>query len=243
MLLRPVLPFDATLPPPGYGDGVLTAVGLVPGAPLLVPELSGAGNPDVDAVRAATVEVGRVLATLADRWTILSLVESRSSKGTFRGFGADVEVSLQPEDFSDADPEMPLPLLIAAWLRTQTAPAIHARPAVVGTGLELFTALDESPDREALLVVADGSTMLTPKAPGAFHPDAPAFEEKLETAIEIGDWATVLELEGWDEFGAGESRRLFQVMAGVLAAMRPTETRGTHAAPFGVGYLMRTWVA
>ncbi|MCE5290350.1 MAG: hypothetical protein LLG14_14080 [Nocardiaceae bacterium] len=222
---------------------MLTAVGLVPSAPLLVPELSGAGNPDVDAVRAATAEVGRVLATQADRWTVLSSVESTSSKGTFRGFGADVRVSLKPGDLSNADPEMPLPLLIAAWLRTQTAPNTEVRPYLLGSATELFTALDESADREALLVVADGSTMLTPKAPGAFHPDAPAFEEKLDTAIEVGDWATVLELDGWDEFGAGESRPLFQFLAEVLAAMRPTETRGTHAAPFGVGYLMRTWAA
>jgi hypothetical protein len=107
----------------------------------------------------------------------------------------------------------------------------------------LFQALDTTTRREALLVVADGSTMLTPKAPGAFHPDAPEFQERLDAAVESGDWAAILELEGWERFGATESRTPFRVLAAVLEAMEPAETRGTHAAPFGVGYLMRTWVA
>jgi hypothetical protein len=206
-----------------YGGGVLTAVGLIPGAPVLLPELSGSSPSEVDAV------------------------------GTFRGYGADVAVSLTSTASGAPDVRMPLPLLIGAWVRTQAAPRTDARAVLVSPdtspteanrrGLSLFEELESSANREGLLVVADGSTMLTARAPGAFHADAPEFQRKLDLAIEEGDWHKIDALDPavCAEFGAGPGRAPLQVMSAVLAKLNAKTNAGEYFAPFGVGYHVRTW--
>lgn len=254
MHLGPVLPLMRRYSQSGYGGVVLTAVGLVPSAPLLVPELAGATTAESDGIRAAVLTAGQLLAADSDHWTILCAGDSATSvalSGTFRGFGADVAVSLVPADGDEPDVLMPLPVLIGAWLRTQLAPGIEADARLVApdtdcrvVGTELFNELESSDRRESLLVVADGSTMLTARAPGAFHSDAPAFQQKLDTAIERGDWDTVVVLDpnDFERFGAGPGRAPLQVMAAVLSEMKANRSEGEYCAPLGVGYHVRTWL-
>ncbi len=242
MHLGPLLPLMRRYSSSRYGGGVLTAVGLIPSAPLLVPELSGNGSPDVDEVRKAALRVGYELADAA-HWTIVGAGQQpNSDRGTFRGFGADVVVSLTAASTDQPDVRMALPFLVGAWLRTVTAPNLDSTPLNASRSVDghaLFDRLEASSRHEAVLFVADGSTMLTARAPGAFDADAPAFQHELDTAIESGSWTTLIADE-FDRFGAGPSRPTFEVLGAVLSHAT-WHTTGQCLAPFGVGYHFRTW--
>ena len=73
--------------------------------------------------------------------------------------GADVLVTAAPGGPSgDAgpDPDWPLPLLIAAWLRGAAAPSAR---------------LADSDDAEGIVFVLDGPNTLTARAPGGHRPE------------------------------------------------------------------------
>ncbi|MFJ4650017.1 hypothetical protein ACIP5Y_01950 [Nocardia sp. NPDC088792] len=108
---------------------------LVPSPPVLVPELGGAAgtaaDTEVAALRTAVLRAGRELAGQATRWIVVGADEvtrviGSDAVGTFRGYGADLRVGLTGGshfDDENADPALPLPALIAGWLREQVAPA------------------------------------------------------------------------------------------------------------------------
>ncbi|WP_040535873.1 hypothetical protein [Gordonia namibiensis] len=237
---------------------MLAAVVFVPSAPLLVPELAGPSAFDTEPVRSAVRDaLAETASSGIDRWVVLGASDApvtgpveESGSGSFARFGVDVRVSVSDR----TGPRMSLSALIGAWLREwaslgptstwivgrETSPA---ECAVLGA--DLGARLEESPERIGLLVVGDGSTALTPKAPGGGRRDsAVALNESIVAAIGAADMRALAALrpESCDTEGIG-GRVAWQVAAAAV------ESRGSGVvpkrsyadAPFGVGYVVATW--
>ncbi|TSD96064.1 hypothetical protein FOS14_17030 [Skermania sp. ID1734] len=230
------------------------AAALVPSTPLLVPELNGADATDTEPLRAAA---SAAAAQLGPRWTAIGVgavnEEIRpDAAGTFAGFGVDVRVRLSAEADKPVDATLPLPALIAAWLRETSAPTASVSVQVLAPdlppqrcadlGAALRRRLDADPRPHGLLVVADGAATLTDKAPRAFHPGAPAYQQRINQALAQGDCAAVADLDPAECTKYGVSgRAAWQFLAGVFGGSKPQTEVLYSAAPFGVGYHVGVW--
>jgi hypothetical protein len=204
----------------------------VPSPPLLVPQLCR--DPAAGKLRAAFAQAGKLLAA-RERWAVVAdcaPVDS-SAVGTFAGYGADVRVGLRP-GLPDRPPDaaMPLPALIAAWLRSRHAPESEA--AVVGLGGPISAA-------DALLVVGDGANTLSLKAPGYFDERAPQLQAAADAALASGDAKALLALptQACEQIGMG-GLPAWQAAARLVDG--PVDAESIYcAAPFGVGYHVAAW--
>jgi hypothetical protein len=226
---------------------VLSAIAIVPSAPVLVPELGGAGSSDL---RAAALTAA---ALLPARWIGIGTggaddVIEPSSVGTFAGFGADVWVALSPRaaESGQLPVELPLCALIAGWVRGQARPEAGAQVRVyrgdhdagtaVARGRQLRTEIDRAPDPIGVLVVADGANTLTERAPGGYDPGAAEVQLALDDALADGDVAALASLPG-QILG----RVAFQVLAGLTEPGPRTAKELYRGAPYGVGYFAGVW--
>ncbi len=257
-----------------YGYGVFSIAALVPSPPILVPELGGevaqaAGVEADDApavLRAAALTAVGALAATTRHWTVVGVdvaaqIVDPDVAGTFRGFGADVRVGLSEDALSrsrrtpgGADPQQPLPALIAGWLRGRVASEAVAATTLVAAdtpsdecariGARLRTALDTSPEPTGVLVVADGAATLTLTAPGYLDERAAGVQRELDRALAEGDTAGLLAL---DPALCAElvlsGRAAYQVLAGLFAVdpIAPAVETLYSDAPFGVGYQVSVW--
>lgn len=201
---------------PGAGPAIV-----IPGAPLLVPELVGApGDPDADRLRAAVLAAGRWLGERARVWRVVAAepLTRPDGAGSFAGFGADVLVTGAPGGPSDGavpDPGWPLPLLIAAWVRGSCAPSVR----LIGP--------DDAPGDGPVgtVFVLDGPNTLTERAPGGHRPE--------DLAVFDAQVAAVCE--------GGAADGLDPAWSAAAAAMRGATVDMTYRdAPFGVGYFVAT---
>ena len=227
--------------------GVLTAIALTPSAPVLVPELAGAAAAEVAVFRDAALAA---VATLPDRWIVIGVgpadtVVGPHIRGTFAGYGVDVDVALSA-DAPATIRALPLCALFAGWLRGQVNPAAsaevwvyaadHDADAALARGRALRAEVDATADPVGVLVVADGANTLTPPAPGGYDPDAEPVQAALDDALAGGDSAALAALPG---FVVG--RVAYQVLAG-LAGSGPRSARElARGAPYGVGYFVGLW--
>jgi hypothetical protein len=244
-------------------------VAVVPAPPLMVPQLAAGRAAETERMRAASVAAAAQLGAVADRWLVLGADPGgrrsvrQPLRGTFNGFGVDVPVALTPEPESMAGApteDLPLPLLIAGWLRGQAAPGVVARAELVPpdlateqcrrVGASLAAELDGQSDAVGLLVVGDGANTHTEKAPGYLDRRAGPFDAAVADALANADPAGLLAL---DAALAAElnavGRAPWQVLAGLLMA-EPGGTgldghwRGelTYSdAPYGVCYHVAVW--
>jgi len=244
---------------------VLSIVAVVPQPPLLVPELAAGAAPDVADLREACVAVAARLAAVSTRWIAIGTdpaqPQAGGSEGTevgsFWGFGVDVRVALTPNAaLQQADPEMPLPLLIAGWLREQADPSVVVRgllvPPDLGTaecadlGAELADELAADPEPTALLVLGDGASTHTAWSPGYLDDRAGPFDERVAKALAVADAGALrlLEPELAHELGA-VGRAPWQVLAAAAEQAEPAGGwRGEllySAAPYGVAYHVAMW--
>ncbi|OBK16554.1 hypothetical protein [Mycobacterium asiaticum] len=225
---------------------MLSAIAIVPSAPVLVPELSGAAAGELSDLTAA---VGAAAAVLPDRWIAIGVgraddVLKPDSAGSFAGFGVDVPVRLAPQ--SRAEVEMPLCALIAAWVRGQVRPDASVQVRVYADEIEPTDArdrgrrlrgeIDERPEPIGVLVVADGVNTLTPAAPGGYDPSGADAQRLLDDALATGDTDTLVRLP---------PRVLGRVAFGVLAGLSEPGPRSAkelyRGAPYGVGYFTGVW--
>ncbi|BBY36216.1 hypothetical protein MMAN_03500 [Mycobacterium mantenii] len=228
---------------------MLSAIAIVPSAPVLVPELAGAAAAEVADLAAATVAAA---ALLPERWVVIGTgsadqVFGPDMVGTFAGFGADVRVRLSPPVAETAAPAaLPVCALLAGWVRGQAQPhasaqvrvyrADHEAGAALRCGEHLRAEIDRLPEPVGVLVVADGANTLTPSAPGGYDPDNAAAQEALDDALASGDVAA---LSGLPHPILG--RVAFQVLAG-LAGPGPRSAKELYrGAPYGVGYFAGAW--
>ncbi|MGV0041189.1 hypothetical protein [Mycobacterium colombiense] len=228
---------------------MLSAIAIVPSAPVLVPELAGTAATEVADLAGATLAAA---ALLPDRWVVVGTgpdddVLGPDTVGTFAGFGADVRVRLSPQaDEAAPPPALPVCALVAGWVRGQAQPHASAQVRVyradhdAGTALRLGAQLRAEIDRLAepvgVLVVADGANTLTPAAPGGYDPDNADAQRALDDALAAGDIAALRRLPR-QILG----RVAFQVLAG-LAEPGPRSAKELYrGAPFGVGYFAGAW--
>ncbi|MBB3038486.1 hypothetical protein [Hoyosella altamirensis] len=238
---------------------MFTAAAFIPGPPLLVPELANEAASETADLRRAVLDVAAALAETCDRWIAVgtdtsALRNASNESGTFRGFGVDVTVSLGPESDRAIDADMPLPALIAGWVRGQSAPALRCdmeylqpdTPAesALSRGEQLRRQIDAVPERVGALIVADGATTLTDRAPGAFDPRAEDFERTLSEALDSGATGTLATLDVRLCCDLGVSARAaWQVLAALFTGTKPGRVMHRFdSAPYGVGYHVGMWL-
>jgi len=231
---------------------VLTAVAFVPTPPLLVPELAGASAPDTEELRQACLHAVQLLAQVSRTWMAIGTHSSERTlgprtRGSWRAFGADVTVSLGPDAVTRPEPELPLPGLVAGWLRGQVDPEAALRLRLYSACTspdrcrQLGRALAEDSGAQALLVLGDGCTTLTEKAPGAWDERGAAVQRQIDQALSTVDSATLGALDAQLSAELGVSGRVpWQVAAHAVGE----GWRGRslyRGAPFGVGYHVAIW--
>jgi hypothetical protein len=226
---------------------VLSAISIIPSAPVLVPELAGGAADEVAELRAAMVAAAEAL---PQRWIVVGVgagdaVIDSDRVGTFAGFGVDVVVRLSPQ--AAALPvEMPLCALIGGWIRSQAQPDAHAQvrvyaeshdaDAALELGRRLRSEIELSSEPTGVLIVADGANTLTPAAPGGYQPADVGVQDALDDALASGDVSSLAQLPA--QVGG---RVAFGVLAG-LAEPAPRSAKELYrAAPYGVGYFAGVW--
>jgi hypothetical protein len=232
---------------------VLSAIAIVPSAPVLVPELAGAAAAEVAELSAAVLAAA---ALLPSRWVVVGTGRSDdvlgpngpNSMGTFAGFGADVRVRLSPQadDRDELPVEFPVCALLAAWVRGQARPEASAQVRVyrgdhdAGTALahgrRLRAEIDRAPDAIGVLVVADGANTLTPSAPGGYDRGNAGAQLALDDALANGDTDALTRLPQ-QILG----RVAFQVLAGLTEPGPRSAKEFYRGAPYGVGYFVGAW--
>ena len=202
------------------------AAAVVPHPPLLVPELAGAAAGELDPLRAAC---GQALAAVLAAVDLMVLVgdgpvwgvPGPSAPGSFRPYGADVEVTLPALvdlDLPGLPPparlnELPLSLAVAAHLLADldvppsrlfaaTVPPTLGPGAAAAIGRALATG-DRARNagravgggRVGLVAMGDLSACRTERAPGAFRPEAAAFDASVAEAFWTGKPERLLDLD------------------------------------------------
>jgi hypothetical protein len=232
---------------------VLSAIAIVPCAPVLVPELAGAAAAEVADLAAAAMAAAALLPT---RWIVVGTgpaddvlgPNGPSSLGTFAGFGADVRVRLSPpgDERSGLPVDLPVCALLAGWVRGQARPEAsaqvrlyasdHRAETALARGRQLRAEIDRAPDPIGVLVVADGANTLTPSAPGGYEPGNADAQQALDDALANGDIAALARLPR-QILG----RVAFQVLAGLTEPGPRSAKELYRGAPFGVGYFAGAW--
>ncbi|OBF97267.1 hypothetical protein A5790_01195 [Mycobacterium sp. 852002-51152_SCH6134967] len=226
---------------------MLSAIAIVPSAPVMVPELAGGAAPDLADLREA---VFTAVAGLPSRWVAVGVgpcdqVVGPDQAGTFAGYGVDVRVALSPG--ADGDPvAMPLCALITGWVRGAARPEASAEVRVYSDGHDIDAALahgerlraeiGEAGDPVGVLVVADGANTLTPSAPGGFDPDSVPVQTALDDALAGGETAPLARLPA-----SVVGRVAFGVLAGLVGPGPRSAKELYRGAPYGVGYFTGLW--
>ncbi|MBA0044919.1 hypothetical protein [Mycobacterium sp. NPDC050853] len=222
------------------------SIAICPSTPLLVPELGGEAAEETADLRAAAIAAARSLPT---QWIAIGVGDGRyggDMSGTFAGYGVDVRVSLTaPVIGLAARPaELPLPVLVAGWLRERVA-AVEVEVRLVGVsdgdGIAFGRALRteiETFEAKALgvLIIADGANTLTDKAPGGYRPEAEGAQRALADALAHGDAAALTCLPDVITGGAA-----YQVLAGLVGSDLVQAQCLYRGSPYGVGYFAGTW--
>ncbi len=229
-------------------------VAVLPHPPLLVPEVAAGAADETAPLRTACLTASRALAGVSTRWVAVGVAApmTGASSGTFAGYGVDVRVGLRPRPVPGRD-GLPLPLLVAGWLRGQVAPevTVDSETVVPGTpppecttaGRRLTQRLS-GPEPVALLVLGDGAATHTWAAPCSFDPRAEAFDAEVAGALAVADVDVLLRLDATPAAQLRVAgREAWQVGAAAARAAAPT-WRGTllySSAPYGVAYHVALW--
>jgi hypothetical protein len=226
---------------------VLSAIAIIPSAPVMVPELAATAAEELAELREA---VFTAAGSLPSRWIAVGVgaadaVLGPDVTGTFAGYGVDRRVTLSPRA-AEALRELPLCALIAGWVRGQAKPearaevrvyaADHDVNAALARGRRLRTEIDDAVDPVGVLVVADGAPTLTPPAPGGYEPDSIPAQAALDNALAAGDAAALTRLPD-----TIVGRVAYQVLAGLTEPAPRSANELYRGAPYGVGYFAGVW--
>ncbi|XVV05648.1 hypothetical protein ACQPW3_09750 [Actinosynnema sp. CA-248983] len=171
---------------------MISRVAVVPHPPLLVPELVGGAVAETQAVRAACLAAARELAAHDVDWTAVAADPTgprvlENVAGSFLGFGVDVPVALA-DGASSVEPALPLPALVAGWLREQVGARsvrVHLVPPDLPTAE--CVAFGASLGGRALLVLGDGSHRHGEQAVGRPDDRAEPFDDEVRNALVDAD--------------------------------------------------------
>jgi hypothetical protein len=236
---------------------MLVAAAVCPCPPLLVPQVASDAAAELDAARAACTDaLGVLAAARPDRLVVVgpagesgSGPHPQGARGSFRGFGVDLDVRLGPGRAPESERELPPSLAVAAWLLERTG---WADAPIVGLGVEesltpeRCTAVGRDigarADRVALLVMGDASACRTLKAPGYLDERAAPFDAKVARALGAADVAALKALDVELAYELKVSGRApWQILAGAAEGANLTGALLYEDAPYGVGYLVAAW--
>ncbi|MGX1858130.1 hypothetical protein ACWIFB_11995 [Dietzia sp. NPDC055340] len=216
---------------------------LIPGAPVLVPELSGAAAAESTREVELLCEQLRRASRSASRVVVVGTDPQRRTlqdvSSSLRRWGADVRVG-RPDAPSAPRGSVPDAALIAWWMLDRA-----------GSGLpRTFEAVDEqgrianstpvkvSDGDDLVVVVADGPASLTPRAPVPEDQRGVALDAALTAWLRDGGVlpdpgpAAAAEVGWW-------SRPSWLALAGLIGDRTAVDT--VSWAPFGVGYHAARW--
>ncbi len=227
---------------------MLSAIAIIPSAPVMVPELAANAADELTDLREAVFSAA---GSLPARWIAVGVgaadaVVGPDRAGTFAGYGVDRRVTLSPGG-AGTPTELPLCALIAGWVRGEVKPearvevrvhaAEHDVDAALARGRRLRTEVDEAADPIGILVVADGAHTLTPPAPGGYDPDSIPVQAALDVALAAGDAAALTRLPD-----TIVGRVAYQVLAGLVQPAPRSAKEFYRGAPYGVGYFAGVWL-
>jgi hypothetical protein len=233
---------------------VICRVAVVPTPPLIVPELAAGAAGETAPVRDACLAAVRAVASECETWIAVGAGRTPTdieagARGSFRGYGVDVPVTLSDTGF---DPRagsvaLPLPALVAGWLRERAGAASvrvrvldHALPPAECVGLGQRLADHE--DGVGLLILGDGSNRHGPRAPGGEDERATGFDAAVSAALGSADVDGLLALDVTLAGELGASGRVpWQVLAGLAGSARWRAELAYSGSPLGVGYHVAVW--
>ncbi|WP_328836715.1 class III extradiol dioxygenase subunit B-like domain-containing protein [Streptomyces europaeiscabiei] len=235
---------------------MLVAAAVCPCPPLLVPEVAAGAAPELDAARDACADVLGVLAAARpDRLVVVGPAGQdgqypQGSRGSFRGFGVDLDVRLgRGSDTASPQARLPASLAVAAWLLDRTGWADTPVEGLgvggsrtVGSCVRAGRDIAGSAERVALLVMGDGSACRTLKAPGYLDDRATGFDTEVARALGDADIAALkaLDIRLAHELKAA-GRAPWQILAGAAENADLGGSLLYDDAPYGVGYLVAAW--
>ncbi len=235
---------------------MLVAAAVCPCPPLLVPEVAAGAAPELDRAREACADaLGVLAAARPGRLVVVGPAErdgryAQGARGSFRGFGVDLDVRLGRGEAEQETPEGELPtsLAVAAWLLDRAERSVPvegvavAEPLAAERCISLGRDIAGAAERVALLVMGDASACRTLKAPGYLDDRAAGFDAAVARALAAVDIAA---LKALDAGLAGEllvsGRAPWQVLAGAAEEADLSGSLLYDDAPYGVGYLVATW--
>ena len=223
---------------------------LLPAAPVLVPELSGAAWPDVEHLVDAGVRMLRTATSTSHDQVLVVAHGDRNSEVEYvphnlRRWGAEsvlVGPKGQPSEFDGK--EVPGSVLMAWWWLTRAEVNTSVRSMVVAPQLSDETDRSKEIVREidkfdgTVVFVADGPAALAPKAPIPLMENAVLIDRHLsefidgERKLPQVSYAEAKEC-GW------YSQRVWDVIAESISNAHLDKS--VHSAPFGVGYHVASW--
>lgn len=223
----------------------MLAAAVCPHPPLLVPEVAAGAAGELNVVRAAcSIAIASGLAAEPERVVLLGSGPSTHT------WAPDAAGSLTAFGLPGPPGELPLSLTVGRWLLDQVGwdgprelhtIAADAAPAdCVALGAKLAAGAPAF-----LLVLGDASARRSAAAPGHLDARAESFDAAVAAALAAADVDALLALDphlAADLLAAG--RPAWQALAGAARAAGGAWTGALHhdSAPYGVGYLVASWV-
>ena len=213
-------------------------VAVVPRTPLLLPAFDPRSLPELEPVRGAAREAVRRLVTSGTGAIAVvtappdAVVADESAGGTLAGYGQEVRAG-------GADVVLSRAQTVGAWLLDDAG----------WTGRRDYLAADDEvavAAADALLVLVDGTTCRTERAPRPMDERAEPFDQLVADALATADLTVLaaLDEELAAELGADGVTTLGVLARAATTLPRSVERRAEllhHSAPFGVGYWVAAW--
>ena len=238
---------------------MIERIATVPGTPLLIPDIASGAADELGDVRRAAL--GRVAWAAGDSGRIIVLAQDPSASATTRThlpdrvslaqLGLDAHVTVAPQDRreatdSDDGEAISVSVLVAAYLASAAGVIIDelwsmpVDPTLVGVPPDIA-------DGEGIVLIADGSSTRTTKAPGSFVDGAPEFDDRLVESVAsidvdfLTDTQRAVDADRFGVQGLGAWAAAAH-LTGDLAGEWVGEV-DLATDPYGVLYLVAGWTA
>lgn len=224
---------------------------LLPAAPVLVPELSGAAWADVATLVDAGVGMLRDAVATAERRILVvaqgpQTIELAYSAHDLRRWGAPsvaVGPSLSEGEWDDPS-RIPGAVLMAWWWIARAGVDVDVKTISVSATANELAGSVPSAQRTidahdgVVVLMADGPAALAPKAPIPLDESAVELDRRLTAFVQGEDELPLLQQDAATSIG-WYSQPMWTLLSDNVAGEPPISA--SHAAPFGVGYHTARW--